>query len=216
MEILYYPILWVIVLLIALEITSTYYNRLVLRMRTYRLFSWLGVFVHEFSHWIFCKLTGAKVFEFRVGRFEGHVKHSKSRIPIFGAMLISLGPLIIGIGIMLASFMWVAGIDYEYIKNILQTENSLNIFKHWSNIDLISWKFLLYLFINFNILAVFAPSRQDYKNIALFLALYIIASIFIKQLNPLNVLIANILLFSFILMISITLPLGLWKKLRRN
>ena len=141
-------ILIVFASLIILEILSYFYQKLFVRFRILRIFLFLCIFIHEFSHYLACKFTLAPVQEFKVGRYQGHVIHGKSRIPLLGGLLISLAPLIIGIILLAGLFLWVTHVSWfdfwllfknEQFKDINYLARYLKDI--WSNIDVLSGRF---------------------------------------------------------------------------
>ena len=60
-------ILYVVILFLVLELLSYFYAKLFNQLRFLRFSIVLGIFLHEFSHYLACKLTLAPVKRFRVG-----------------------------------------------------------------------------------------------------------------------------------------------------
>lgn len=80
-------------------------NRFIL----YSLLAAPGIIVHEFSHQIFCSLSGVRVFKvkyFQLKNPAGYVEHAQPR-GFVQAFFISIGPLILGTVLSLALF-WFA------------------------------------------------------------------------------------------------------------
>lgn len=196
----------VIVLFILIEAISYFYQKQLDKIWILRAFLWLGIFIHELAHYLMCKLTLAPVSEFRVGLRQGHVTHGKSRIPILGNALISLAPLFVGLCLLTILFLWyfqVSWQDFFSLKD-LALNSDWQALKDFGRslvqtFNLASWHFWLYLFLNLNILATFVPSKQDFKNIAGILLLYIIASILIIPMAIVNA----FLIYAFIFALSL-------------
>ena len=65
-----------------------------------------GIIVHEFSHMIFCVLSGVRVFKVRYLQFKnpaGYVEHAQPR-GFIRAFFISIGPLLFGSALSFALF----------------------------------------------------------------------------------------------------------------
>lgn len=215
-------ILIVIILFAVIELLSYFYQKLFIGFSPLRAFLFLGVFIHEFSHYLACKITLAPVHQFKVGRLGGHVQHGRSRIPLLGGMLISLAPLIVGIVLLIFLLFWVgqtslkdfwqsfsagelssASLLFAYAKNLI------------SNVSIISWQFWLWLFLSLNILAVFAPSKQDLKNIAFGLVIFILISYFLPVMVGVNSLIIFALSFALVMLVAALILLVVAKMLKR-
>jgi hypothetical protein len=72
--------------------------RLTKKYLTYILFSAPGIIIHEFSHQLFCSLSGVKVFKvkyFQLKNPAGYVEHAQPR-NFIQAFFISVGPFIFG------------------------------------------------------------------------------------------------------------------------
>ncbi|MDD5732136.1 MAG: M50 family metallopeptidase [Patescibacteria group bacterium] len=98
----------------------------------YILFSMPGIIVHEFSHQLFCSLSGVKVFKvkyFQLKNPAGFVEHAQPR-NFIQAFFISVGPFIFGTIISLLLF-WFA-IHTTTIRPLLPTTYYLLlIFSFW-------------------------------------------------------------------------------------
>ncbi len=198
-------IFFVILLFILLQALGHAYVLLFNQIAFLRYTLWLGVFIHEFSHFLACRLTLAPVYEFRAGLSQGYVKHGKSKIPIIGNMLISLAPLFGGVILLVLLFMWVLGLDWNAFKGLLggKTQYFWGIRAHWDqvwryflSIDFGSWRFGVFVILFFNVLAVFNPSRRDLKNIALGLVFYVLLSLFWPVLESLNAFLIFVLIWA--------------------
>ena len=191
----------VVILFIAIEAIGYFYQKQLDEIFFLRLFLWVGIFIHEFSHYIACKIFRAPVSEFKVGLREGHVQHGKSKIPLIGSFFISMAPIFIGITSLFGLFYWYFDISpSDFIDNIKFA---------FERFDLLTWQFWVWLFLSLNILATFVPSKQDFKNIAFILVLYIIASIFIPQMAMINTALSLALGFALILLIIAFAFLGI-------
>lgn len=185
----------VVILFIAIEAVGYFYQKQLDKIFILRALLWVGIFIHEFSHYIACKIFRAPVSEFRVGIREGHVQHGKSRIPIIGSFFISMAPLFIGFALLILLFWWYFGVNFSDIL-----ERSFDFREMLSAISLLDWRFWLWLFLNLNILATFVPSQKDFKNIAAILILYIVASIFIPHMAVVNSILSVALGFALIML----------------
>jgi len=90
-------IFYVVILFVVLEFFSYLYSKLFAQLKFLRFSIILGIFLHEFSHYLACKLTFAKVRKFHISKKKGYVIHSKSKIPIVGGLIISFAPFFIGL-----------------------------------------------------------------------------------------------------------------------
>ena len=188
-------ILYLVVLVFAVQWLSLYFARLVNRLPLLRYLLFPGIFLHEFAHYIAALLTGAKVSEFKIGFHEGHVVHGKPKIPLIGMMLVTLAPLISGIIILIFTFQWVTGIP------ISEVSSARDLTSYILNLSSFSWQFFLALYIFINVLATFAPSKQDFKNSIIPILLYVIASFFLRQLDGFNLYLVNIVLIVAIVLL---------------
>ena len=140
------------------------FNRLPRRRFLYYLFLFPGVVLHELSHWIACHLTGAKitkaVFFSRTG---GLIEHSPPRLGMIGNFLISIAPLIGGLGI-IALILRFSGISYFAQNSSVHAALSA-----------------LGFYLGASVAAAILPSWQDFKNaffsyLLLAIGLFILAS----------------------------------------
>jgi len=166
----------------------------------YRYFLAPGVIVHELAHGFACIFTGAKVTSMSVfAREGGHVRHTKSKIPILGSVIISLAPLI-------------AGIVIIYIISRYLSTAELNVFKYGFGVKAIikgnvaiiknlahfSWKNWLLLYFTISVSVTMLPSRQDllsaFLPLAVLITAFLIVSKYTHILLPMDSL--NLLLFT--------------------
>ena len=176
-------IVYLILLLILIEILSTFYARYLLQFKILRYLIFPGIFFHELCHYLACKITLAKVDKFSFGWREGEVVHSPSPIPFIGGLIISLAPLAGGIIALYYLFFWLSGWSIGAADVV---SNIATVSKIFGSINFFSWQFALFVYLALNLLAVVSPSRQDYKNIILGLILYIVLSFFLPILNQVN------------------------------
>ncbi len=151
------------------------------RYLNYRVVHWLyylGAFVHETSHAIFCLLTGARITEFKAFSSEPHVTHTRSKLPIVGSILISLAPIAGGLAFLfLINRYALAGYFAPPTFagwNALIPE-ALTLLK---KIDLFQWQSWIMILLFPNLGAMLGPSFRDLKNIwpALILLLFVSVS----------------------------------------
>ncbi|MFH1564670.1 MAG: hypothetical protein ABIC82_02350 [bacterium] len=174
-----------------------------------------GIFLHEFSHYLACKLTFAPVKKFYISRKRGYVLHGKSKIPIVGAFIISFAPLFVGLFGLMVVIYYLNNNSNLIISSIaaVKTDQWVDVFvyfKKWMiNLEYGSWKFWLSVFLSLNILAAFTPSKKDYKNILAGIILYIALSYYFTFLAPVNLILvyilgmADIILFAAIFLLII-------------
>jgi len=118
--------------------------------RRYRLFVAPGVVVHEFSHALFCLLTGAKIQSIELFKKEGgQVAYTKSKIPVISDFLISMAPLLIGLVIIYFLSHWLGIADKKTVLSF-----NYHSFSNW---------IIFYLIVS--IAVTMTPSKQDLKNI---------------------------------------------------
>lgn len=146
-----YAAVIIVGLFILLELLNYIYLYLFFHIRLINKGLVLGIFIHEFSHLIFCKLTGAKVFEFRVESNSGVVKHSPSKIPLLGDLLISLAPLFVGILILILGMVSLSSLSYQDFWQMSFNSHSLdliqaNLQKILLSFNYYSWNFCFYIF----------------------------------------------------------------------
>jgi len=130
-----------------------------------RLLFYVGAFLHELSHVIFCRLTGATITGGNIFSRKPHVIHSKPAFPLIGQLLISLAPIIGGL-------LFLFLINKYYLVNYFEIPQ----FSDWqsvliaplnllSQINLLGWQSWLMILLFLNIGAMIGPSLQDLKNI---------------------------------------------------
>lgn len=205
-------IFYVIVLFIFLELLSFFYAKLFSQLNFLRFSIILGIFLHEFSHYLACKITLAPVKKFYISRKKGYVLHGKSKIPILGGFIISLAPLFVGLTGLMAVVYYLNNNNHLILSSIsaAKTDQWVDVFgylKEWLfNLDYGSWKFWLSIFLSLNILATFTPSKKDYKNILAGIILYIILSYFFIFFRPVNLMLIYVLsLANIVLLVAIFL-----------
>lgn len=152
---------------------------------SYRIFVAPGIVLHEFSHAALCLLTGAKIKS--ISLFErdgGSVEHEQSKIPIIGPVLISIAPFVAGIA---AIYYLSAVLDLKSLPIDFYHFNYHIFFNHLrdslQNINFSNYKNWVVFYLSLSIVVTMIPSKQDLKNIAVPLIIFvlvIIALIFFK------------------------------------
>lgn len=217
-------IFYIIALFILLELLSFVYSKLFSQLNFLRFSIILGIFLHEFSHYLACKLTLAPVKKFYISKKKGYVLHGKSKIPIIGGFIISLAPLFVGMISLMAVVYYLNNNNHLILSSInaVKTDKWIDVFwylKEWLfNLEYGSWKFWLSIFLSLNILAAFTPSKKDYKNILAGIILYIILSYYFVFFRPVNLMLIYVLsLANIVLLVAIFLLilLNLFKKVFR-
>lgn len=185
---------------IILAYTCDYFLSQSIFGRSYRYFLAPGVIVHEFAHGFACLFTGAKVTEMALFEKEGgHVKHLKSKIPIFGQLIIALAPLVTGIFIVYFvsirfDFFDIDLAKYSYsVKGAISA--SIDFLKNLPHFSLKNWV-LFYLLIS--IAVTMLPSRKDISSALLSIVIVTIGIFLALKYIPvvLPVYSLNLLLFS--------------------
>lgn len=186
--------------------------------RKYRIFVGPGVIIHEFSHAIFCILTGAKIRKMALFDEDGgYVEHTPSKIPIFGQAIISFAPF--GVGLLtiyfLAKMMGLPEVDFSF--SAFNQEVLFDLAKkmvHFLGTKMPMNVALFYLIIS--ICVTMLPSWQDLANaiisVILILLIYIGAvkyfswhlSIPAELMNALSLILGSVILVLILcLLISI-------------
>jgi hypothetical protein len=156
----------------------------------FRLMIFPGVLVHELSHYVMCKLTGAKVVKLKlfekqqIGQhavYGGYVTHGPSKLPLLGDPLISFAPVFGCLGVM-ALLTWAAGDPLEFHQNPAETQepgadpvsNLMSIVRGVVYVvghvpgqvaeHASDWKFWAYLYLIVSLSIALAPSKQDFAN----------------------------------------------------
>ena len=154
-----------IILIALLGYISNWLNWRYLNYSAVRLLFYVGAFLHELSHIIFCRLTGATITGGNIFSRKPHVIHSKPKLPLIGQLLISLAPIIGGL-------LFLFLINKYYLVNYFEIPQ----FSDWqsvliaplnllSQINLLDWQSWLMILLFLNVGAMIGPSLQDLKNI---------------------------------------------------
>ena len=154
-----------IILIALLGYISNWLNWRYLNYSVVRLLFYVGAFLHELSHVIFCRLTGATITGGNIFSRKPHVIHSKPKLPFIGQLLISLAPIIGGL-------LFLFLINKYYLVNYFEIPQ----FSDWqsvliaplnllSQINLLGWQSWLMILLFLNVGAMIGPSLQDLKNI---------------------------------------------------
>ncbi|RJR32046.1 hypothetical protein C4569_00810 [Candidatus Parcubacteria bacterium] len=195
-------IILLLVLFYLLSFLSKKYCELAMRFVFFKYFAFIGIFWHEFSHYLMCKLTGANVSRFKVKLNYGYVIHQKPKVPFFGTMLISLAPFFSGLIFLTAVILLMTDISFDQLMFSLQKTGLANFLSLIVFVFLsikLNWWLILYVYLFLNILISFVPSGQDIKNIAAGLIVYVIISGFV--LWELNLLFVSIISVAIVFVI---------------
>lgn len=154
-----------IILITFLGNISNWLNWHYLNYSIVRLLFYFGAFVHELSHIIFCRLTGATIVGGSIFSKEPHIVHSKPKLPLVGQFLISLAPIIGGL-LSLFLINKYCLVNYFEIPEFFTLQDvliaPLNLL---FQINLLEWQSWLMILLSLNIGAMIGPSLQDLKNI---------------------------------------------------
>lgn len=193
-----------ILIILILGYLSVYLRERWLALPWMRPLTWLGIFIHESSHALFCVLTGGRVTGFRVSSTEGSVTHYRPKVPFLGPMLTAIGPMIIGLVI-------IALINKFWLKTAL-TIGSPNLWSAWvlvlANLHPFAWSAWVLAVILLNIGVMLGPSLEDLKTIWPIVVLsFFINSQSLAQILALVIALmaVNVLLFVIIILIRIWL-----------
>ena len=194
----------------------------------YRVFVAPGIILHELSHAFSCFITGSKVTNINLFKTEGgEVKHTKPKFPVFGQILISISPFIVGALAIyfLSKFIGIRGenvgiVDLSFAGVTKKINHTL------SDLNLKNLKAVVAFYLIVSIAVTMVPSKQDIKNIfisLIILGIAIFAIIKYTSYRPnLDFLatpelllvmssIAIILLFAFILSIVVFVIASIFK-----
>jgi hypothetical protein len=154
-----------IILISLLGGISNWLNWRYLNYSIVRLLYYLGAVVHELSHAFLCILTGAKITEISIFSKQPHIAHSKSTVPFLGELLISLAPIIGGLFFLfLINKYWLE--SYFILPPLYNWQSILTApLKIFAQINFLSWKSWIMIFLSLNIGAMIGPSWQDLKNV---------------------------------------------------
>lgn len=165
----------------------------------WRIFVAPGVILHESSHAFACLITGAKIT--KISFFDkdgGQVAHHKSFIPIFGPILISTAPLVIGILI------------FYFLARQIRLESSLDIQTIYLNFkvlfqtfDITSWQNILIIYLLLSIAVTMTPSRQDLINILVPIIFLSIIFYLLIHFTSINLTSVNFLLIKLVPVLNI-------------
>ncbi|MEI6346067.1 MAG: hypothetical protein WCO79_02435 [bacterium] len=178
----------VIVLIVVFGYASNWLNWRFLNYRLTHALYYIGAFVHESSHALLCLATGAKIEEFKVFSYQPHVIHRPSKLPIFGAFLISAAPIAGGLVFLYAINHFLLGGYFVATGDVFAQLAQLNLL-HWQ-----SWVMIL---LCLNAGAMLGPSPQDMKNIwPLLILLFFVQSAFLLSIGlaALSLIVANIVI----------------------
>jgi len=175
-----------------------------------RLLYYLGAVVHELSHAFFCVLTGARIEEISIFSKQPHVTHYKSKIPFLGSFLISVAPIIGGL-------LFLFLINRFYLENYIAIPQFydnwqsflLVPFKILSQLNILSWKSWVVIFLSLNVGAMIGPSWQDLKNI--WFIIIILLFFQFSSLNYFTLLIIFLIPTNIIIQISLVIIIKFFK-----
>ncbi len=141
----------------------------------FRIFVIPGVIVHELAHAFFCVITGAKIRRIRLFKRDGgEVAHEQSKIPILGPLVITLAPMIIGLGLIIIMSRRIIP-----DSSAISFGSTIHDFPQFlfAVITHVAWRHAatwVWLYLILSIGATLAPSIQDLKNSWLPIGLIII------------------------------------------
>lgn len=162
--------------------------------------AWIGTPIHEIGHVVFAKLFRhhiIKVSLFKPNKATGglgHVEHEYNNRSLYqriGNFFIGAAPMIFGgiaLFLLLTFFLpngrdifgLVERVDYRHIQSVLQEAKDI-FFTLFSQKNIASWQFWLFLYVSFCIVSHIAPSGADRKGMwhgfALILLFLILANI---------------------------------------
>ena len=161
------PALISILCIFFIIINSYFLNKNISRINYtfYLILSFPGIVIHETSHMLGCIITGAKVVDVSFFSVKGgFVKHTRSALGYIGEAIISVMPIIIGLG-----FIW--SLLYLLKSDISQ----INL--RWALI--LTQVFIFYFLIS--IFLTLTPSVQDIQNAFLGILVLSVVSLLLLQ-----------------------------------
>ncbi len=160
-----------IVAITALGCVSNWLNWRYLNYKITRLLYYLGAFIHETSHAVFCVLTGAKIVEYKVLSLQPRVVHTRSKLPFLGEPLISLAPIMGGLFFLYAvNRYFLAG--YFSVPQFSGWQDIVaGIIRLFAQINLLQWQSWVMILLFFNLGAMIGSSPRDLRNIWPFIIL---------------------------------------------
>lgn len=190
-----------LIIILILGYFSVYLRERYLNLKWLVPLTWLGIFIHESAHALFCLATGGKVINFHVTAREGYITHFRPRVPLIGPLVTAIAPLIFGLII-------IGVLNHFWLKTSLGI-TSFNIWENFINVvsalNPFTWPAWVLLAIFLNIGVMMGPSIEDLKSIWPL----VILSFFNKNQGLAQVLslviammIVNILLFLLILLVK--------------
>jgi len=203
-----------IILIALLGYISNWLNWRYLNYSVVRLLFYVGAFLHEISHIIFCRLTGATITGGNIFSRKPHVIHSKPKLPFIGQLLISLAPIIGGL-------LFLFLINKYYLVNYFEIPQ----FSDWqsaliaplsllSQINLLDWQSWLMILLFLNVGAMIGPSLQDLKNI--WPIMIILLFVKCSPLLSLSLLVIILILTNIIIQIILILFIRIVKTIKAN
>ncbi|PIT97516.1 hypothetical protein COT77_00920 [Candidatus Berkelbacteria bacterium CG10_big_fil_rev_8_21_14_0_10_41_12] len=161
------PALISILCIFFIIINSYFLNKNISRINYtfYLILSFPGIVIHETSHMLGCIITGAKVVDVSFFSVKGgFVKHTRSALGYIGEAIISVMPIIIGLG-----FIW--SLLYLLKSDISQ----INL--RWALI--LTQVFIFYFLIS--IFLTLTPSVQDIQSAFLGILVLSVVSLLLLQ-----------------------------------
>jgi len=203
----------IIIVISILGYISNWMNWRFLNYKMNYLLYYLGTFIHETSHIIFCILTGAKISEYKILAHQPRVAYSNSRLPLIGNLLISIAPMFGGLlFLFLVNKYFLANqfIMPPFTDWKLFFDDFLDLLKQ---INITEWKNLIVIFLFLNIGATIGSSWQDLKNVwFLILVLMFIPWAFFTHLGLLAL---ALILINIIFQVILTAIISVAKLFRR-
>lgn len=155
----------IILAISAVGYVSNWLNGRFLNHRITHLLYYIGTIVHETSHAIMCVFTGARIQEFHVFSRQPQVVHTKSKIPLLGAALISSAPIAGGLAFLFLVNHFLLG-DHFAVSFAGMSWNDLlpRLLSLIRQLNPLEWQSWVILALFLNIGAIIGPSYQDLKN----------------------------------------------------
>ncbi|MDR3519515.1 MAG: hypothetical protein P4L63_01335 [Candidatus Pacebacteria bacterium] len=197
----------IIIIISALGYVSNWLNWHFLNYKINHLLYYFGAFIHESSHALLALLMGAKIHKYTVISIQPQVTYSNPKVPILGNLLISIAPILGGIGFLFLvnkfflanQFIMPAFTNWKFFLN--------DFFKFLSHVNLTLWKDWVLIFLLLNMGAMIGPSVQDLKNVWVL----IILLVFIpwQFFNHLGMLAVTFVLMNIIIQVCLVIIISL-------
>jgi len=197
----------IIVLIVILGYISNWLNWRYLNYKITHVLYYIGAFVHESSHALFCLVTGAKIYEFKVFSSQPHVTHGKPKLPFIGNLLISSAPIFGGLFFLFFINHYVLGNYFALVTSSGYVNILSDSLKLITQIRLSTWQSWVMIILFLNAGAMIGPSARDIKNVwPILILLFFVQSYFLVNLGliAMSIIFVNIVI-QIVLILCLTI-----------